>query len=146
VLWAPYARGSDYGDLPVIQGGTLLAQSDWQMFCAMIASDALAHARDEVIRAVTTVLVSSGSPELTTSMVSEYVHADVTAQLPLLTMPVLVLRPEDVTGFIPPAVVEEIVAQLPRGRLVGVSGVPVLPLVGAVDTVIDTIHGFLDTD
>jgi DNA-binding SARP family transcriptional activator len=145
VLWIPYARGADYRDLPFVTGGAVLAQTDWQMFCSMVAGATLAMEREEVMRAVTSVMINSSSPELTASAMADYWTADVTERLAQLDVPVLALQPGPHENFLPPRVVEDLVARLPNGTLRSIEGAATLPIIGNVDGVIDAIHGFLDS-
>jgi DNA-binding SARP family transcriptional activator/pimeloyl-ACP methyl ester carboxylesterase len=143
VLFGGYSRGRDYRDLAFVDSGTALAQDDWQMFCGLLASNAFAMQREEVIRGVTSVFINSSSPELQAGAVADYFPTDVTDRLRAITAPVLLIQPGPAAGWLPQTVAEKLVADLPNGRLVELD-VPVVPITGDVEAVIDTIHTFFD--
>jgi DNA-binding SARP family transcriptional activator/pimeloyl-ACP methyl ester carboxylesterase len=144
VLLAPYARGRDYRDQPFISGGHRLAQDDWDRFCQLVVSNAFNLGREEVIRAVTSVSINSSSPEHELSMMESYLVEDVTDRLEKVTMPTLVIELSTGLGLVPRGSEERVAAALPNSTLHTVTDVPVVPIVGAVNPVIATIHEFLD--
>jgi DNA-binding SARP family transcriptional activator/pimeloyl-ACP methyl ester carboxylesterase len=145
VCFTAYARGRDYRDQPYIAGGYQLAQDDWPMFCQFVVSNAFAMGPEEVVRAVTSVFVNSSSPEHQAEMMSGYLLEEVTELLPRVPMPVLVLEPKTASGLVPADVVDRLVAALPQGEVRPIEA-PLIPIIGDVESMIATIHEFLDAD
>ena len=142
VLWCAYARPSDWTRSPLIQATRALIQKDWETYTETIAHVAFGWSEGEQARRFAALIRESTTPEAVEMAISALDEFDVTAFLPQVTSPTLVLHRRQVPY---PAVdvARDLASRIPDARLALLEGASVLPYLGDMETVATAIDEFL---
>jgi class 3 adenylate cyclase len=142
VLWCAYARPSDWTRSPLIQATRALIQKDWETYTETIAHVAFGWSEGEQARRFAALIRESTTPEAVEMGISALDEFDVTAFLPQVTAPTLVLHRREVPY---PAVdvARDLASRIPDARLALLEGASVLPYLGDMETVATAIDEFL---
>src|SRR5262249_24893268 len=93
VLWSPYAKGSDILTADVLVAARAAVTADWAFYCQNSAALSLGFDHLEVAEALAPMMTNAISQAYGESIFDGFAPVDVTAALPDLIMPVLVLHP-----------------------------------------------------
>ena len=143
ILFATWARQSDYTSSPPLQGIFGLLDTDWQMFTENAAHSLLgwsegaqAHWFAALLRETTT----QDAMRAATAAGSEF---DATSLLSEVKSPTLVLHRRQVVGL-DVAIARDLASRIPDARLVVVEGTSMAPQVGDIEPMLRAIDEFLD--
>ena len=142
VLWTSYARGLDFYSLPQFDVVASMIERDWPTYSETVASSMLGWADDEVARRLASVVRASSGPAVDQAMVAAMREVDVTALLPAVRAPTLVVHRREI-AFMPSAVCTPLAAGIPGARLVILDGSQALPITGDVDGALAPVEAFL---
>ena len=143
MLWCTYASGSDWAGSPLVETTRILIAKDWHLFTEQAAhalatgweSSEFAHRLAALYREATT-------QEFFQAFIPEMDAVDVTALLPQLSMPVLVLW-RRLWTLLPVDAARRIVEHIPDSRLALLEGGGLFPCVGDMEAAVEAIDEFL---
>ena len=141
VLWQGFARDEDQGQQPRVRALMQLLESDWELFTESMAQAALGWSDAETARAWAALIRESASPALMRRVTKARRRWDVTALLPSIRVPTLVLFSEG-NAIAQLARSEELAAAIPGARLVVADSAGGMPGPAATAALLD----FLDAD
>ena len=126
-LWCSFARGSDYvQSSPEIQAMRALRDQDWHMYTEILSHVGFGWSSGEEARRFAAFLRECITPEAFRAAITAVDQVDVTALLPEVKVPTLVLHRRQV----PYPVVDlarDLAARIPDARLVVLEGTTVAP-------------------
>ncbi|HSP56434.1 MAG TPA: adenylate/guanylate cyclase domain-containing protein [Dehalococcoidia bacterium] len=142
VLWCPFARAwetaaEDEAGIAALRG------TNWEMFTQTIAH-AMVVGWDSGAQAsrFARLMQEAVSPEAADSIQGQITSQDVSADLPNIRCPTLVIHRKG-TKLPPPEVGRGVAARIPNSELVLLEGESLLPYVGEMEAVTRAIDGFL---
>jgi pimeloyl-ACP methyl ester carboxylesterase len=140
ILWMAYARASDYSE-----AARTLLERDWELYTrlggfrvAEVTGDAAASEYISFMREANTRAGTIAAFDAIRSY-------DVTALLPQVTVPTLVMHREGSRALRAP-VARELVSRIPNARLVMLKGASLAPFAEDVDAVVSAIDEFLNEE
>jgi class 3 adenylate cyclase len=142
VLWCTYARASDLGVDPRVQGLDALAEKDWRLFTDAVTHVLLGWSGGEQARRMAAFLRTTTSQEAYLANLRAGAEFDVTALLRQVRTPTLVLHrrklpwPEVGTA-------RGLATRIPDARLTVLEGASVMPSLGDTEAVATAIDEFL---
>jgi len=139
VLCNTYARGSD---LKLAQGLVGLMSEDWELFTETYAHVGLGWSAGEPARRIAALLRESTTPDVLQRGVRKAQEVDVTAFLPKVDSPTLVLHRRQVR-IMDTSVATGLASHIPNARLVLLEGEATAPYLGDVDAMFTAIDEFL---
>lgn len=142
ILWYTYARASDYSRASRVEAGRSLAEKDWELYTELGGRRAGDPVDDAAAREYTAYLRESNSALGTQAAFDAIRSFDVTALVPRVSCPTLVLHRKG-SRVLSTEVARGLAAQIPDSRLVLLDGASLAPFVGDVDGVVGAIDGFL---
>ena len=140
VLWASYARASDQEDAPETVGLRGLTDQDWRLFTETLAHTMLGWSGGETGRRAAEFMRECTTPEAVRSAWRANSEIDVTALLPQVTSPTLVLHAKRIR-WSTDDISRGLASQIPDARLTVVDGIS--PLGEEAEAVLDAIDEFL---
>jgi len=142
VLWGSYARPSDWTRSPLIQATRALIEKDWETYTETVAHVAFGWSEGEQARRYATLIRESATPEVMERGLRALNEFDVTAFLPQVTAPTLVLHRRQ---FPYPAlgVARDLASRIPSARLALLEGTARAPYLGDMEAVASAIDEFL---
>ena len=120
VLTDPFARGADFAALPRIIAMIDLIGRDWEMFTENVAGVAYGWGREDTRRFGEFVRAAI-TPDVTLTAFAGLTRIDVTALLPRLRLPVLVLHHSDL-AIVTAEMAREVAARIPDAQFMPLEG------------------------
>jgi DNA-binding CsgD family transcriptional regulator/pimeloyl-ACP methyl ester carboxylesterase len=142
ILWIPVVDGSVQRDNPMLQAARGLVQSDWAMFTETVAHSLFGWAESENARRYAALIRAANDPDTILEMVAALHEFDVTALLPQIRCPTLVLHRPDVP-LLRPGDAEKVAAAIPDARLALFGGTSAAPYIGDWRAIDRAISEFL---
>lgn len=142
VLWCSWARTADIRS-PRIRAWLGLIDQDWELMTDTCAHLALGWPAGEVGRRAAQRLRESVTPEAARAALEAMGKFDVTALLPRLEVPTLVLHRSDIP-WLPVGIARELASRIPDARLSVLEGESTAPYLGDTESAASTIDEFLD--
>ena len=141
VLWCAIHRGRDL-DSPRLAAWRGLLDQDWHLMTETCAHLVFGWSGGEVGRQAARLLRDNVTPAAMRGMLQAARGLDVSALLPRVTQPTLVLHGSHV-DWLPLHIARDLAAALPDGRLQVLPGETTAPFMGDVDGALAAIDGFL---
>jgi len=142
LLWCTYARGSDYSGLPEVQTLRQLIGVNWETYTEATADVTLGRPRGDEGRWMAAYMRDSVRPEAARAALGVTNEVDVSALLPEVKMPTLVLhRRQFRLGGI--GLARELASKIPDARLVVLEGASVAPYMDDTERAVTAIDEFL---
>jgi class 3 adenylate cyclase len=143
LLWCTYARGSDYSGLPEVQTIRQLIGVNWETYTEATADFILGRPRGDEGRWMAAYMRDSVEPEAARAALGATNEVDVSARLPEVKMPTLVLhRRQFRLGGI--SLARELASKIPDARLVVLEGASLAPYMDDTERAVTAIDEFLD--
>jgi class 3 adenylate cyclase len=142
ILWGSYARASDWSRSPQVQAVRALMDKDWETYTETAAHTVLGWSAGEEARRYAALIRESVTPETIRTVISAQNEVDVTALLPQVRSPTLVLHPRQ--SPVPDvSVARGLASRIPDARLALLEGTTRAPYLGDTEAVIAAIDEFL---
>jgi class 3 adenylate cyclase len=142
LLWFTYARSSDYLRSPQLQTLRALIDQDWQLYTETVAHAVLGWTAGEPARRFATLMRESATPEAAQAAFTATDRVDVSALLPQITCPTLVLHRRQYP-MMSVDVASRLASRIPNARLAVLEGVSAAPFIGDTEAVLGIIDEFL---
>ena len=141
ILWCTFARGSDWLRQPQLQAVRSLVGKDWVVYTEAVAHVILGWSEGEPARRYAALLRESVSPEYVQNFYDQVNDWDVSALLPRVSAPTLVLhRRQHSLGLDVP---RGLAAGIRNSRLVVLDGNSTGPYLGDTEAILAAIDDFL---
>jgi len=142
ILGNAYARGSDIFQSPQVEGALGLIDKDWELFTETLAHVGFGWSAGEQAHRAAAMMRESVTPEAYRALVDTYRGLDVTALLPQVNSPTLVLhRRHD--PLLDVAVARVLASRIPDARLALLEGAERALWHGDTEAVLTAIDEFL---
>ena len=141
ILWCSWARSSDMRS-PRIRAWLGLIDQDWELMTDTCVHLALGWPAGEVGRHAAQRLRESVTPEAARAALEAMGQYDVTALLPELKAPTLVLHRGDIP-WLPVDIARALASQIPDARLTVMEGESTAPYLGDAEAVASAVDVFL---
>ncbi len=141
-LGCTYARASDWGQSPQVQAVRALMDKDWNTYTETAAHAFLGWSEGEPARRFAAQVRESATPDAVQMAVRGLTKIDVTASLPQVKSPTLVLHRRQLTGLAVD-VARSLASRIPSARLALLEGTAPAPYLGDVEAVFSAIDEFL---
>jgi len=141
ILWGAYARASEWSASPRVQAIRALVDMDWETYTETAAHALLGWSEGEPARRFAALIRESVTPERLRAAVARLREVDVTALLPQVKAPTLVLARRQL-GF-ELDVARGLAARIPDARLALLEGTSGAPYLGDTEAVLAAIDEFL---
>jgi class 3 adenylate cyclase len=142
ILFATWARGSDYMNLQQVQGILGLLDKDWQMFTENLSHSVLGWSEGEQAHWFAALLRETTTPEAMRAALAATTEYDVTSLLPEVRSPTLVIHRREVVAL-DTAIAKGLASRIPDAQLVVVKGTSMAPYVGDIEPMLRAIDDFL---
>jgi len=145
LLWHAYAQYSDWGRSPRLQATRALIDKDWELYTETVAHLTFGWSAGEQARRFAALIRESVTPEMAMLGLPVVNELDVTAYLPQVTQPTLVLHRRqhpwlDVSGA------KNLASRIPDARLALLEGESAAAYLGDTEAVLAAIDEFLGED
>jgi pimeloyl-ACP methyl ester carboxylesterase/DNA-binding CsgD family transcriptional regulator len=141
ILWCTFARGSEWLRQPQLQAVRSLVEKDWVVYTEAVAHVILGWSEGEPARRYAALLRESVTPEFVQDFYTQMSGWDVSALLPRVLAPTLVLhRREHSLGLDVP---RSLAAGIRNSRVVLLDGNSTAPYLGDTDAVLRAIDEFV---
>ncbi len=142
ILWAAYAKPSEWTDSPQVQAVRALMEKDWPTYTETLAHVVMGWSEGEPARRFAEMIREGATPELLQVGIRALLEFDVQALLPQVRTPTLVLHRRQ---FPFPAVsaARGLAAAMPDSRLAILEGESLAPYLGDSEAVLQAIDEFL---
>src|SRR3972149_6874413 len=142
ILFATWARASDYTSLPQLEGMLGLLDKDWQMFTENAAHSLLGWSEGEQAHWFAALLRDTTTPEAMRAATAAGSEFDVSSLLPKVRSPTLVLHRRQVVAL-DVAIAKGLASRIPDAHLVVVEGTSMAPQVGDIEPMLRARDEFL---
>ncbi len=142
LLWFSYARNSEYLRSPQLQTLRGLMGQDWQLFTETVAHAVLGWSAGDPARRFAALMRESSTPEAAQATFAATLEFDVTALLPQVNSPTLVLHRREYP-MLDVAVARHLASRIPNARLALLEGASVGPFLGDSEAVVSAVDEFL---
>ncbi len=142
ILWCSYARGSDYSGLPEVQALRQLIGTGWETYTEAGADVILGRPRGDEGRWVASYMRESVSPEAALAALTATNDVDVTALLPQVNTPTLVIHRRQLL-LTDISLARELASKIPDARLLVLEGASILPYMDDAERAVRAIEEFL---
>jgi len=142
ILWYSYGRYTDYVQNPRVEAARSIIEQDWHLYTELEGYRATNWLGGEEARSYTEFLRQSVTPTGLRAAFEALLDVDVTALLPQVSAPTLVLHREN-SDILPIGVARELAAAIPEARLALVAGSGVSPFGEGADAILKQIEEFL---
>jgi class 3 adenylate cyclase len=142
LLWCSYARVSDWSRSPQIQAVRSLLDKDWEVYTETVAHVAFGWSAGEEARRYAAFMRESMTQEAAQAAFAASAEYDVTALLPQLRVPTLVVHRRQVP-FPDVGVARHLASRVPGARLLLLEGASLAPFLGDTEAVLAAIDEFL---
>lgn len=141
VLWCTYARGTDFFDLPETQVIRFMVGRDWRLLTETAAHERMGWREGEAARRFAELIREAVTPEAQALLMDTRRAVDVSALLPEIRAPTLVLHRETVWTRLNAA--QELASGIPAANLVVLEGASLAPYLGNTEEVLAAMAEFL---
>ncbi len=117
VLWCTYARASDLWESPQAKGLLGLLDADWELWAETVAHSAIGWSEGESSHQYAALIRNSATPKATRALFAASSGIDVTALLPEVRSPTLIVHRRQVP-FPTMDAARQLASQIPGARLV----------------------------
>ncbi len=145
MLWCSYARASDYSRSPEIQSVRAMLDKDWRVYTETVAHVALGWSEGGQAREFAAFMRESVTQESAQAFFDANREVDVSALLPQVAVPTLVLHRREVP-FPNVDLARRLAAGIPDARLAVLEGTTIFPSSGDTESVHYAIDEFLGED
>jgi len=142
LLWCSYARASDWSRSPQIQAVRALLDKDWEVYTETVAHVAFGWSAGEEAQRYAAFMRESMTQEAAQAAFAASAEYDVTALLPQLRVPTLVVHRRQVP-FPDVGVARHLASRVPGARLVLLEGASLAPWLGDPEAWLRAIDEFL---
>ena len=142
ILWASYAKASEWTASPQVQATRGLVEKDWPTYTETIAHVVMGWSEGEPARRFAGLIRECVTPEMVQAGIRATLEFDVRALLPQVRTPTLVLHRRQVP-FPAVSAARGLAAAMPDSRLVLLEGASLAPYLGDVEPVVAAIDEFL---
>ncbi len=142
LLWFSYARNSEYLRSPQLQTLRGLISQDWQLFTETVAHAVLGWSAGDPARRFAALMRESTTPEAAQATFAATLEFDVTALLPQVNSPTLVLHRREYP-MLDVAVARHLASRIPDARLALLEGTSAAAFLGDTESVLAAIEDFL---
>jgi len=142
VLWCSYARASDLYTSPRLRALRELLEKDWELYTETMAHIVFGFSEGEPAHRAAALYRESVTPEALRRAVGTFREFDVTALLPQVKAPTLVLHRSQVR-LLDMNVARQLASHIPDARLLLQQGDILSPWLGDMDAVVKAIDEFL---
>ena len=145
ILWCAYARGTDWGQSPQVQGTRAVLGKDWHTF-----TETAAHALvmgwegGELAHRLAVLYRESLTQEAMQAFIPVYDAIDLTDILSEVTVPTLVLHRRQLQSL-SVDVARGLAARIPDARLALLEGTSIVPFAGDTEAALEAIEEFLES-
>jgi pimeloyl-ACP methyl ester carboxylesterase/tetratricopeptide (TPR) repeat protein len=143
ILWCTYALGSDYWRAPQAEGLRALRQTDYRLFVRTGAHELLGWEDDAQAARFAEIMEAAVSPEEADRLIASTRSIDVTAALPQIKCPTLVVHRRQMR-WLDVALSRSLASSVPGARLLILEGPSPLPAAGDIDVAARSIGEFLE--
>jgi len=143
ILWCAYAKADDWTTATQVQAIRALIDRDWDTYAETAAHLLFGWSAGDEARTFATLIRESVTPEAAQTGIRALSEVDVTALLPQVQSPTLVLHRRQVQG---PSVdvATGIASRIPQARLAILEGTALMPYLEEMELVAVAIDEFLD--
>jgi pimeloyl-ACP methyl ester carboxylesterase len=134
ILWCTYSRAADWTTSPQIQAVRALMDKDWDTYAETAAHVLFGWSAGDEARAFATLIRESTTPEALHIWIRAMSEVDVTALLPHVQSPTLVLHRRQVQAL-GVDVVMRLASRIPQARLVILEGTALMPYLDDMESV-----------
>jgi len=142
LLWHSYARASDWTRSPQIQATRAVIDKDWDTYTETNAHVSFGWSEGERARRFAELIRESVTPQVLMLGLRVLNEVDVTAFLPQVTCPTLVLHRRQVS-FPTVDIARDLASRIPSARLALLEGTARAPYLGDMEAVASAIDEFL---
>jgi class 3 adenylate cyclase len=142
LLWASYARASDYYGLPQVKAVRKLRYEDWKTYTETAGHVVTGWSEPEKAGRYAALIRHSVTQETLQAIFLEMERVDVSDMLGKVESPTLVMYP-DRAPYLPVDLSRGLASGIPDARLVVFEDTPLLPWVGDTEAVLTAIDEFL---
>jgi pimeloyl-ACP methyl ester carboxylesterase len=142
VLWCAYARGADFQTSPRIQAWRGLIDQDWDLMADTCAHIAFGWQEGDIGRLAADGFKANITRETAQIALETTIQTDVTALLPELRVPTLVLH-RDAISWLPQEIALTLAANIPDSHLAITQGETTAPYLGDVESLVNVVDAFL---
>ena len=142
ILWHAFARSSDYVGSPQVEATRALWEKDWELATETIAHHRLGWSQGEPAAQFAALMRECVTPEYRKAFNRARREFDVTALLPQLRVPTLVLHRRQYSTL-PVDIARGLASKIPDARLVLLEGASLAPYLEDTDAVVRAIYEFL---
>ncbi len=142
VLWCSYARPSDLWESPQVKGMVGLLDTDWELWTETVAHSVIGWSEGESSRQYAALMRESARPEATRALFAASSEIDVTALLPEVRSPTLIVHRRQ-TPFPTMDAARQLASHIPGARLVLQEGDAMGIISGDIEATAQTIDEFL---
>jgi DNA-binding CsgD family transcriptional regulator/pimeloyl-ACP methyl ester carboxylesterase len=142
VLWHTYAKASSLTYTASVEAARSLIQRDWMLYTEIEGYRVSGWQGGQAARWYTEYIKASVTPDGLLAAYSSLEHVDVTAMLPLVKAPTLVMG-RGASHALPTNVARDLTALIPDARMILLDGMGVVPFPDVTDEFVDAVHTFL---
>jgi class 3 adenylate cyclase len=142
LLWAAYARASDYYSLPQMKVISKLRDEDWEAYTETVGHLATGWSEPEEARRYAALMRESVTQETLQAIAQEMERFDVSDMLAKVESPTLVMHPGR-ASYPPVDLARGLASGIPDARLVVLEDALLLPWVGDMEAMASAIDEFL---
>jgi class 3 adenylate cyclase len=143
VLWCSYARASDLWDLPQVKGVMGLSETDWELATETAAHAVIGWSEGETSRKYAALIRESATPEAVRAAWVASSDVDVTALLPEVRSPTLIVHRRQLP-FLRMDAARQLASKIRGARLMLQEGDSMGIVAGDWEATVQTIDDFLD--
>jgi pimeloyl-ACP methyl ester carboxylesterase len=143
VLWCCYARGSDLRQREELTSLRRLLTADWHVYSESAAQFLFAWDHQQLARQYAALIRESSDPETSRAFSRAAMEYDVTALLPAVRVPVLVMHRRDMP-WLTLEYAEQLAREIPQCELHILDGAAAVPFVEDACVIADMVDEFLD--
>ena len=144
ILWCSFAVGRDFIESAYVEPFRALVERDWIVFTEARARHVLGWSNDEKARQLVTIMRESSSADTVKKAITDTYDVDVTALLPQVDTPTLVLQ-RRALQYPDLAVARVLASRIPKAQLSVVDGDLLLPFSEGMDAMVGAMEEFLAT-
>jgi class 3 adenylate cyclase len=141
LLWCSHARASDWAGSPQVQATRALVGKDWDTYTETTAHALLGWSEGEPAHRFAALIRESATPKALQMGIRALNQVDVTALLPQVRAPTLVLYRRQLA--LPVDVARGLASRIPDARLALLEGDSLAPYLGDIEPVLAAIDEFL---
>jgi len=142
LLWCSHARASDWSRSTQVRATRLLVGKDWETYTETVAHALLGWSEGEPAHRFAALIRESATPKAVQMAIRALNEVDVTALLPQVRAPTLVLHRRQIPGT-EVAVARGLASRIPDARLALLEGASLAPYLGDMEAVANAIDEFL---